>query len=233
MSEVGRIIAKHRKELGISQGEMLSRLSQLGYSLKKSAYSSWETGNSQPNAEQFLAVCKLLNITNIYNEFVGGYNSSDPLAQLNDEGKAKALEYIHLLMVSGEYNRMTPNVIIPTREIRLYEMPVSAGPGTFLDSEDFETIQVGNEVPAKADFGVRISGNSMEPQYLDKQIIWIQQTESLSDGEIGIFLLNENAYCKKLQNNSKGLALLSLNPAYAPMNITESDEFHVFGRVLN
>ena len=85
----------------------------------------------------------------------------------------------------------------------------------------------------KTDFGVRISGNSMEPQYLDKQIIWIQQTENLTDGEIGIFLLNGNAYCKKYQNNSKGTALISLNPAYAPMPIRETDDFICFGRVLN
>lgn len=233
MSEVGKIIATHRKQLGISQGEMLNRLTTLGFPLKKSAYSSWETGNSQPNAEQFLAVCKILNITNIYNEFIGGYNISDPLAELNDWGKEKVLEYIHLLMLSGNYTREKPAVIIPMRDIKLYEMPVSAGPGTFLDSEEYETIQVGREVSEKADFGVRISGDSMEPQYLNKQIIWIQQTETLTDGEIGIFYLNGNAYCKKLQNNSKGLALISLNTAYAPISISESDNFHIFGRVLN
>lgn len=233
MSEVGKIIAKHRKEQGMSQGEMLVKLSGLGYTLKKSAYSSWETGNSQPNAEQFLAVCKILGITDIYNEFIGGFNLTDPMAQLNDEGKLKALEYIHLLMVSGEYTRKEPKVIIPFRDIRLYEIPVSAGCGNFLDSDEYKLIQVGSEVPIKTDFAVRISGNSMEPYYLDRQIIWIQETQTLSDGEIGIFYLNGNAYCKKLQNNSKGVMLISLNPDYAPIVIKETDQFKVFGRVLN
>lgn len=233
MSEVGKIIAKHRKENGISQGEMLLKLSSLGYQLKKSAYSAWETGASQPSAEQFLAVCKILGITDIYNEFIGGFNAVDPMAQLNDEGKLKALEYIHLLVISGQYTRKEPTVITPMRDLRLYEMPVSAGNGNFLDGDDYETIQVGNEVPIKTDFGVRISGNSMQPRYLDKQIIWIQQTESLLDGEIGIFFLNGNAYCKKLQNNAKGLSLISLNPEYSPILVKEQDELKVFGRVLN
>ena len=126
-----------------------------------------------------------------------------------------------------------PVAISTFRELKLFDMPVSAGPGTFLDSEDYELIKVGNEVPEKTTFGVKISGNSMEPRYLNQQIVWIQQTEELADGEIGIFLLNGNAYCKKLQNNSKGLALVSLNPEYAPMPISEGDEFYVFGRVLN
>ncbi len=112
-------------------------------------------------------------------------------------------------------------------------MPVSAGPGTFLDGEDYELIKVGNEVPVKTSFGVKISGNSMEPRYLNQQIIWIQRTEELSDGEIGIFLLNGSAYCKKLQDNSKGLSLISLNTEYAPIKISEEDQFYVFGRVLN
>ena len=88
-------------------------------------------------------------------------------------------------------------------------------------------------MPKKTTFGVKISGNSMEPRYLDRQIVWIQKTEELVDGEIGIFLLNGNAYCKKFQNNSKGLSLISLNPEYAPIKISEGDQFHIFSRELN
>lgn len=232
MREVGQIIAKHRKEQGISQSDMLTKLASYGIFIKKSAYSSWETGNSQPNTEQFLAICRILNITNIYNEFIGGYNSEDPLAQLNEQGKDKVMDYIQLLLLSGLYQKEEPGIIVPLRNIKLYDLPVSAGPGTFLDSDDYQLIQVGTEVPLKTDFGVRIYGNSMEPQFHDKQIIWIEQTESLLDGEIGIFFLNGNAYCKKFQNNLQGVALISLNPDYQPIPVLASDEFHIFGRVL-
>ena len=103
MGKIGTIIAKYRKEQKLSQADMIQKLVELGYPIKRSAYSSWETGISQPNAEQFLAVCKILGITNIYNEFVGGFNPDDPLAQLNVAGKAKVMDYIHLLLISGEY----------------------------------------------------------------------------------------------------------------------------------
>ena len=233
MNTLGQIIANHRKAQKLSQGQVIEKLTELGFPIKKSGYSNWENGVTQPNAAQFLAICKILGITNIYNEFIGGHNPDDPMAELNDIGKAKVLEYIHLLMVSGEYQRTDHTAIRTVRSLKLFDMPVSAGPGNFLDSDNYQLITVGNEVPIKVDFGVRISGNSMEPQYLDKQIIWIQQTNTLSDGEIGIFLLNGNAYCKKYQNNSKGTALISLNPAYAPMPIRETDDFICFGRVLN
>ena len=56
-------------------------------------------------------------------------------------------------------------------------MTVSAGTGKFLDNDSYEEVEVGPEVPETADFGVRISGDSMMPRYLDKQIVWIQKTD--------------------------------------------------------
>jgi len=43
-------------------------------------------------------------------------------------------------------------------------------------------IEVGNEVAPEADFGIRIHGDSMEPRYINGQIVWVQQTEELESG---------------------------------------------------
>ncbi len=95
-------------------------------------------------------------------------------------------------------------------------MPVSAGTGQFLDNDSYEEVEVGPEVPETADFGVRISGDSMMPRYLYKQIVWIRKTDELNDGEIGIFYYNGNAYCKKLLCKKNGTYLISLNDKYDP-----------------
>ena len=73
----------------------------------------------------------------------------------------------------------------------------------------------------------------MMPRYLDKQIVWIQKTEELNDGEIGIFFYNGNAFCKKLQSNKKETYLISLNDKYAPIEISERETFKTFGRVVS
>ena len=70
---------------------------------------------------------------------------------------------------------------------------VSAGTGNFLDGTDFEMIEVGDEVPESADFGVRITGDSMEPKYINHQIVWVHQQDYLLHGEIGIFCFNGDA----------------------------------------
>lgn len=233
MESIGKIIAAYRRQHNMSQTDLANELARFGFQIKKSAISSWETGTSQPNASQFLALCRLLSITDIYNIFIGGYNPNDPLSELNSVGRDKVLDYINLLIKSGDYSRPDPGIIQFRRPIKLFNLPASAGTGEFLDSDDYELINVGSEVPEYADFGIRIHGNSMEPQYVNGQIVWVEQTKQLNNGEIGIFFLDGNAYCKKLKDDAEGLFLMSLNPDYNPITITETSDFLIFGRVVS
>ena len=87
-------------------------------------------------------------------------------------------------------------------------------------------------LPEDTTFGVRISGDSMEPEFSDGQIAWVLQQESVANGEIGIFALNGEAYIKKLQNDKDGIFLISLNEKYAPIPVGEDDRLDIFGKVL-
>jgi phage repressor protein C with HTH and peptisase S24 domain len=216
----------------MKQTDVIDALKEYGYHLKPAAVCSWEKDNNTPNAYQFLALCKILGITNIYDEFIGGYNPENPFSELNEEGVQKAKEYIQLLVKSGNYVRENDTVIPTTREIRLFTLPASAGTGEFLDSDDYEIVEVGNEVSPVADFGIRINGDSMEPRYINGQIVWVQQTEELVTGDIGIFYLEGNAYCKKLETGKNGTYLHSLNPKYEPIRVTKENCFRVFGKVV-
>lgn len=231
METLGKIIAKCRKERNMSQADLAATLTKHGYPIKVGAISAWETDYSQPSAGHFLELCKILKITDIYEQFIG-FNPNNPFELLNEEGKIKALEFIHLLTLSEEYKK-TPTVIIPfTRKLPLFDLPASAGKGSFLDGESYDLIEVGSEVPANADFGIKISGDSMLPRFLDGQIVWVQKTDCLENGEFGIFYLNGNSYIKKFENRPDSTALLSLNPAYSPIPVNPGSTFKIFGRVV-
>ena len=159
-------------------------------------------------------------------------NPGNLLSELNEEGKAKAIEYMNLLIDSGKYANTQTSIIPIKRTIRLFDIPVSAGTGNFLDGEEYTEIEVGNEVPSCADFGIRISGDSMEPQFVNGQIVWVKQQLTLQAGEIGIFYLDGNAYCKKLENKKGELSLISLNKKYSPIIISQTSSFQVFGKVV-
>ena len=225
-------LATYRKKKKLSQIELADKLTHYGINVSNAAISAWEKDISQPNTQQFLALCKILGITDIYNEFIG-FNPDDPLARLNEEGKAKALEYIGLLLLSEQFQKQEATIIPFRRKIKWSLLASSAGTGEFLDDENFETIEVGEEVPEDADFGLALNGDSMEPRYHDKQAVWVQQTNSLSNGEIGIFYLDGMTYCKQLKDDKDGVYLVSLNSTYEPIKVTDDSSFKIFGRVLN
>ena len=63
-------------------------------------------------------------------------------------------------------------------------------------------------------------------------VSWVSQQDTLCDGEIGIFGLNNEAYIKKLKRYADRLYLVSLNSKYSPIEIKESDRLDVFGKVV-
>ena len=149
-----------------------------------------------------------------------------------EEHTAKAMDYINLLHASGMYEKQTAK-IIPFRSIDIFENAVSAGTGNFLVDGPKETVHIDESIlPEDTTFGVRISGDSMEPEFHDGQIAWVLQQESVANGEIGIFALNGEAYIKKLQNDKDGIFLISLNEKYAPIKVSENDRLDIFGKVL-
>ena len=183
------------------------------------------------HARQFLALCEILEIYDIYTEFVG-QSPLNPFRNLNENGMNKVLEYISDLESTGNYK---PAEIIPIHVIRdrkVFYNTVSAGTGSFLDGDEYEIFS-SPDIPEAATFGVYVDGDSMEPKYHNKDLIWIEQTACLDDGEIGIFYLDGNAYVKKFQNNRLGTYLISLNKKYDPIPVTENSSFKIFGRVLS
>lgn len=124
----------------------------------------------------------------------------------------------------------------PMVQIRVYEQPAAAGLGNYLDEPDFHVEQYPPSViPAQTDFGVVISGDSMEPKVHDGGTVFVQAAPSIEPGKIGIFVLNGQAYCKKLvvEQESRTVRLVSLNPKYGDIVVDEdSDAFRTLGRVL-
>lgn len=225
---IGDQISIRRKELGLSQAELAAQLTAMGLPVSNQAVSKWENGSTLPNARQFLAVCEALRIDDIKGVFSGGGDGL--LAGLDREGRRRALDYIQLLRDSGHFaikREESPRL----RSLPLYSLAVSAGTGQFLDGEDYEMVEVGAEVPEGANFGVRVAGDSMEPEFHDGQTVWVRQQRSLMTGEIGIFLYDGNAYLKQLVAREDSMALHSLNPCYEDIIISPELPLRALGKV--
>lgn len=115
------------------------------------------------------------------------------------------------------------------KDIRLYDLPVSAGVGEFLSENGGTTISIPvNERTAHATYALRISGNSMEPRYQSGDVLLVEACTSVNVGELGIFVLDGSGYFKEYGGES----LISFNPAYEPIWLKDFERVECCGRVV-
>lgn len=225
-NKLGDTIARLRHTRGLSQKEVAALLTLHGLDVSNQALSKWEKGVSQPNATQFLMLCRVLGIEDISGEFLGRGLSSG----LNELGREKLAEHARLLRLSGLYS--TEEKAPVRRVLPLYDLAVSAGTGQFLSDSSYELVDVEENVSDHADFGVRVAGDSMEPRYPDGSIVWVHRCETLDAGEVGVFVYNGCAYLKTLIWNGGTACLRSMNSAYADICVRADDALFVLGKAL-
>ena len=244
---IGKKIAEARHRKGLSLANFSKRLESVGLKVGSSAIAKWERGETMMNPYQLLAVCRVLDIENSLSL------CADYRPELSEIGQKKLDAYKADLLATGRY---MPPSSVEENTVEYIEMPysylaVSAGPGEYLDDEMFEMESFpAASVPAGADFALRINGDSMEPVYNDKQIVWVEKTTELQIGEVGIFIVDGEGLIKVLGEQDvdeededdfsdsygglrKQPVLISYNKNYKPRVISASSQFTVVGRVLH
>ncbi len=243
---IGLKIREARKKKGLSIAGFTERLKAFGCDVSVGAAGKWELGYSIPNAYQLVAICLALEIEDQIPFFMKNYTPA-----LNSEGERKVQEYRADLIASGKY-RPAPrqSKVIRFIDMPVSDLPVSAGTGNFLDDGNFEMISFPEDkVPDGADFGIRVSGDSMEPVYHDGQIVWVQECEQVGIGQVGVFIYDGEGYLKMYSEQEPDEAvaddfmdsygtihpqpvLESYNQKYEPRPIRPGTVFQVVGRVL-
>ncbi len=102
-----------------------------------------------------------------------------------------------------------------------------ASAGTSLYSDDIPVDTISVPYMKDADFIIGVSGDSMEPEFHNGDLLYIKKTDQLNLDEIGIFSKNNNIYIKKVGRDR----LISINRAY-PDIYPEDGNINTIGRVL-
>jgi len=249
---IGTTLSGLRKAKKLMQKDVAAKLSAYGFKVSSKTIYNWEKGLAQPSIPHFIALCDILDVDDVLWQFAG--IPKGPYAGLNSTGRRKAREFIDLLFKIDDFklpaehansdldsnsDSADDNIIeldstrrSPPRLLRLYDIPVSAGAGNFLDDSSYTEIEAPSYVPVAVDFALRVSGDSMEPHILDGQVIWVKEQDVLDNGEIGIFSYSGDVYCKKLIANGRNAYLRSLNSSYDDIEIKEDFGFKVIGKVV-
>lgn len=201
------------------------------------AWQTYEQGVSEPKYE---VLCKIADFFNVTLDYLLGREKPKPKKMtLSDaELEAALLEAYRTFPedVRRDFLDHIRNAVLAERgDIRLITKRfisgmVSAGFGDILnDYENSETVLVPlTEESRRADFVLRVHGDSMEPEFSDGDYVLVKHQDAIDPGEIGIFALNGEGYIKKLGNN----ALISLNEKYPEIPVTPEDTSTCFGKVL-
>lgn len=156
-------------------------------------------------------------------ELLNNYN------KLNDLGQHEVRKRAAELTEIPRYLKDEPESKIITLDIDSFEMPASAGTGMFLSDEYKEVIQVKDCYEARtADFVIPIAGDSMEPLYSDGDRVFVKSMPMVEVGEIGIFVINGDAYIKKRGRDR----LISLNRKRKDIVFGEGDTIVCLGKVV-
>lgn len=217
--------------------------------------SQYVSGKVEPRQDKLYILAKALNVNeawlmgyevpmerdaHINNNIINikENNLLNNFRKLNIKGKDKLIECSEELTQISKYILEEENAIddelniTELEEVKLYDLPVSAGTGTqLLDDVSYELITIDRRFYPKADFALRVSGDSMEPRFYDGDIIYIKSTNDIDNGKIGIFYYDGEAYLKKLEKENGNICLISLNEKYLPIKVT-NDSFKVVGIVL-
>lgn len=154
---------------------------------------------------------------------------------LNCEGQKEFCRYGRYLTTQEEFKALDTEPQV--EYIRHYLTSAAAGYAAPVEGEDYEMVVRGADVPAKADFCIDISGDSMEPYIKDGQTVYVQRGADLKEFEVGIFFVDGDVFCKQWCPGYDGsLYLLSANPKRQDANIIVSRDAGrncvCFGKVL-
>lgn len=110
----------------------------------------------------------------------------------------------------------------------------SAGTGQQVFDNPVETIRLHkSDIPLQPyDLILQVVGDSMEPAFKDGEYIFIKKTDSLRNGQFGVFIINGESYLKKVYVEEDHLRLVSLNDKYEDLIFTEGDGITLVGQVV-
>ena len=231
---IGQQIKLHRKRNGWSQVE-LAKILGVG----KSTIANYEKGYRSPRQNTIFQLADVFNVS--VDDLFPVINSETPTTspvqaiydQLTPPRQAKALTYLEKQLLEQNEEETKKNEVsevIQLYSYNYYDHPASAGTGQYLNDVRVEQIEL--PIDVDADFVIPIKGDSMEPDYHDGDLVFIQTSVDLNDGVIGVFNYNGEAYIKQLVIDTEQAYLHSLNPKYKDMPITPETDFRIIGEVV-
>ncbi|MCG7342343.1 XRE family transcriptional regulator [Staphylococcus auricularis] len=209
--------------------------------LTKGKISKWENEKEEPRLSSAKILAEYFNvkINDLYDDATFTTDNSSDITTIYDQltppRQNNVLDFAkHQLYLQSS---MRSNIIdINTyKNEQITEVLVhrytSAGTGEQIFDEPAFTVYVKGYIPPH-DIALQVNGDSMEPVFKDKEIIFIEKSYDIKNGQIGVFVINGEAYVKKVYAEEDRLTLISLNKEYPDLHFYENEGVKLVGKVI-
>ena len=220
--ETKEIIKELRKQKNLSAKEVAE-----GCEMSVGVYQKYESGERNLGVPALKALADFYNVSTDYllgRTEIKAMAGGSPEEQLDvtaaeqeiirrytefpENVRLLLLETIRKLVGLPEAADVRPVIVFT----RCHRMKASAGAGFDLDNADeWRDIRIYDCPEAQdADFAVEVDGKSMEPDYLDGEIVFIKLADEVPVGFVGLFIHDGKGYIKERGEK----CLISRNPEY-------------------
>ncbi|GBF33572.1 HTH-type transcriptional regulator xre [Desulfocucumis palustris] len=229
----GKRLRELREEKGLRQ-EDIGKYLHIG----KSAVSQWENGIRMPDSYTINKLADYFNVTVDY--LIGRINDTNPATAKKRE-VSRQIDILDAL--EGNINELTVGGQPITNEQRLSILRALINPARGTKTEPriplLDTIKTGlppgqniighvgipEDIEGKADFALRVSGDSMIGCGIaDGDIVICKQQDTAQHGQIVVALIEGNETTLKFYINENGRTLLkAANPEYPDIELNPKD----------
>lgn len=226
MNILGSSIKEVRKSKKLTQ----KKLAELT-GFKQNTISNHENGNRQLDEKDIRIYAQALEVSPQYLFDLGKPSSieitptTSPIQSIYDQleppRQGKVLTYAER-QLNEQKNEEETKINEVSEVISLYQVEVVSETATACgfnygfgyDDTDRETIEV-DEQPPRHDIATKVSGDSMQPDYQDGDILYlVDKGLTTYNGDLAVIAYGDRSYFKKIYTENGRLRLVSLNDKY-------------------
>lgn len=245
MKSVGERIKELRDKNGLSQEELAALTSEISHrGISRQSISYWESGKSTPRSDNLSAVATALGVD--VATLLDGTDTKNAPFPKEERGEIMNPR----TSTQKETFSAEPNISEQRLNIKnVIWIPVispilrcSAGDGNNYENSDVAWDIVSKyplfDGPLSALYndeclsGMYAEGDSMEPQIHDGDLVVFVHDNTWIPGNIAIVRLDGKLFVKGILRGKSGYILRSQNKNYADIEVHESDDFSIVGRVV-
>ena len=233
--QYGERIRQRRTELGMSQAELAALVG-----VSRNTVAGWETNHSRPDLGILPKLCAELKIS--LNAFFGTERKRtaaearvlEVFFSLEEGDREIILWQMEALRDKRAEKRAAEAKAVPVvlpKTVTLFrsDLGAAAGFGAALgDAQGDQVVLLADRETERADEVITVCGRSMEPTFFDGDRVLVEHAKELREGEIGIFLVDNEGYIKEFRKDG----LHSHNPEYRTMKFHEGQTVRCIGRAI-